>query len=151
MIIRVGLIFKRKKRTRDHLVALYYLGNEVGEGKGWRGEGKGWRGKGKKEREEGKEELWENRKTRETGSRREEGKRENRKRGGGEGRGKENQGEGRKGRKRKLIEKEAKAPSNTNRMATVERNGTKTRVLGRGGESLIPVHNYMKGVTPKRE
>lgn len=70
---------------------------------------------------------------------------------GRKGRGKENQGEGRKGRKRKLIEKEAKEPSNTNRMAIVERNGTKTRVLGRGGESLIPAHNYMKGVTPKRE
>lgn len=58
---------------------------------------------------------------------------------GRKGRGKENQGEGRKGRKRKLIEKEAKEePSNTNRMVIVERNGTKTRVLGRGGESLIP-------------
>lgn len=71
---------------------------------------------------------------------------------GRKGRGKENQGEGRKGRKRKLIEKEAREkPPNTNTMAIVERNGSKTRVLGREGESLIPVHNYMKGVTPKRE
>ena len=106
-----------------------------------REEGKG----GGKGRAVGKQENQRNRK--------QEGGRKERKQKtrGGEGRGKENQGEGRKGRKRKLIEKEAKAPSNTNRMATVERNGTKTRVLGRGGESLIPVHNYMKGVTPKRE
>lgn len=75
VMIRVGLTFKRKKGNRDHLVALYYLGNEVGKGR----EGKGRRGTEKKKKEEGKEEQWGNRKIRETVSRREEGKRENRK------------------------------------------------------------------------
>ena len=119
-----------------------------GEEKGRDGEEKGRR-KGRRERKScGKTERPEKQ---EAGGRKEREKTENERGGGGKGRGKENQGEGRKGRKRKLIEKEAKVPSNTNRMATVERNGTKTRVLGRGGESLIPAHNYMKGVTPKRE
>ena len=58
---------------------------------------------------------------------------------GRKGRGKENQGEGRKGRKRKLIEKEAREkPPNTNTMAIVERNGSKSPGQGRRIPNTCP-------------
>lgn len=106
---QIGLIFKRKKGNRDHLVSFILFGGMKGrEGKEGEGRERRRRKKRGKGRAVGKQKDQGNSKQEE------EGKRENRKwEEGGGGRRVEKSGEGRKGRKRKLIEKEVKKSHQT--------------------------------------